>query len=148
ESVDQVNADARHEQAAASGEIPAGERTVAAVRGAFEFGDARTVEAKGKPDGIPCRPLVRALSLQRPRGVSGLPVVFVGREAELSRLEQAYEQSVAAGSPRLVTIVGDPGVGKTRLVREFWQWLSVREPQPLQRTGRCLSYGQIAYWAL
>ena len=51
--------------------------------------------------------------------------------------------------PRLVAIVGDAGVGKTRLVRELWAWLAEQEPQPLQRTGRCLSYGQgITYWPL
>ena len=147
-SGDAVNVAARLEQAAAPGEILAGERTVAAVRGAFEFGDAGSIEAKGKPGGIVCRRLVRALSLQRPRGVSGLARAFVGRERELERLQQAYEQVVAERSPRLVTILGDAGVGKTRLVRELWQWLAAREPQPLQRTGRCLSYGQIAYWAL
>jgi len=147
-SGDAVNVAARLEQAAQPGEVLAGERTVAAVRGAFEFDDARSIDAKGKPGGVACRRLVRALSLQRPRGVSGLPAAFVGREAELARLEQAYEQVVAEGAPRFQLILGDPGVGKTRLVRELWQWLASRGPQPLQRTGRCLSYGQIAYWAL
>ena len=147
-SGDAVNVAARLEHAAAAGEILAGERTVAAVRGAFEFDERRTVEAKGKSDGVACRRLVRALSLQRPRGVSGLPPAFVGRDDELTRLQEAYRQVVAVGRPRLVVIVGDPGVGKTRLVRQLWQWLAEQEPQPLQRTGRCLSYGQIAYWAL
>jgi predicted ATPase len=59
-----------------------------------------------------------------------------------------YREVVDSGAARLVTIVGDAGVGKTRLMRELWRWLAAREPQPLQRTGRCLSYGQIAYWAL
>ncbi len=55
---------------------------------------------------------------------------------------------ILRGAPGLVTIAGEAGVGKTRLVRELWQWLAGQEPQPLQRTGRCLPYGQIAYWAL
>ncbi|HEY7003130.1 MAG TPA: adenylate/guanylate cyclase domain-containing protein [Gaiellaceae bacterium] len=147
-SGDAVNVAARLEQAAEPGEILAGERTVAAVRGAFEFDDRRSVEAKGKRDGVACRRLVRALSLQRPRGVSGLATAFVGRDAELERLQEAYRHVVEDGSPRLAVVVGDPGVGKTRLARELWQWLAAQEPQPLQRTGRCLSYGQIAYWAL
>src|SRR6266540_580661 len=66
---DAVNVGARLEQAAAPGEILVGERTAAAVRGAFEFEDASTIEAKGKPDGVICRRLVRALTLMRPRGV-------------------------------------------------------------------------------
>jgi hypothetical protein len=74
---------------------------------------------------------------------------FVGREAELDRLREAYAQSVTEGRPQLVAIAGDAGVGKTRLVRELWAWLADQKPQPLQRTGRCLSYGHgIAYWPL
>ena len=147
-SGDAVNVAARLEQAASPGEILAGERTVAAVRGAFEFDDLRSVDAKGKPGGVACRRLVRALSLQRPRGVSGLAPAFVGRDRELVRLQDAYQRTVHDGSPRLALVIGDPGVGKTRLVRELWRWLAEQEPQPLQRTGRCLSYGQVAYWAL
>ena len=146
---DPVNVAARLEQAAAPGEILAGERTVGAVRGAFEFAEPATVEAKGKPGGVVSRRLVRALSLMRPRGVSGLRRAFVGREAELDLLKRAYRRVVERGSPQLVTIVGEAGVGKTRLVREFWDWLGGEEPEPLRGTGRCLSYGQgITYWAL
>src|SRR5205807_3916405 len=51
--------------------------------------------------------------------------------------------------PVLVTIVGDAGVGKTRLVRELWERLDAELPQPLRRTGRCLAYGQATtYWPL
>ena len=57
-------------------------------------------------------------------------------------MRESYRRTVQDGKPRLVTIMGDAGVGKTRLVREFWAWLSEQSPQPLQRTGRCLSYGQ------
>jgi class 3 adenylate cyclase len=80
---DAVNICARLEQAAAPGEVLVGERTVAAARGAFEFAEPATVRAKGKPGGVICRKLVRALSLMRPRGISGLPPVFVGRGGEL-----------------------------------------------------------------
>src|SRR5262249_28487926 len=146
-SGDAVNVAARLEQSAGAGEILVGERTVSTVRGAFEFAEPQTVEAKGKPEGIAGRRLVRALTLQRPRGVSGLHPVFVGRERELARLPAAYGQVIGGRRPLLVTIVGDAGLGKTRLVRELWQRLAVVEPQPLQRTGRCLPYGQIAYWA-
>jgi hypothetical protein len=145
---DAVNVGMRLEQAAAAGDVLVGERTVAAVRGAFEFSDRQTVVAKGKEHGVSCRRLVRALSLMRPRGVGGLHAAFVGREPELCRLQDAYRRVVSAGAPGLVTILGDAGVGKTRLVRELWRWLAEQEPQPLQRTGRCLPYGKVAYWAL
>ena len=148
-SGDAVNVAARLEQAAEPGEILVGERTVSAVRGAFEFGEPTTVDAKGKPEGIPCRRLVHALSLMRPRGVGGLAVAFVGRKAELALLEQAYRAGVEERKPRLVTILGEAGVGKTRLARELWQWLAGQALEPIRRTGRCLSYGQgITYWPL
>jgi class 3 adenylate cyclase len=69
-----VNVAARLEQAAPPGEVLAGERTVMAVRGAFEFGDPAAIEAKGKPGGLISRRVLRALSLMRPRGVRGLPL--------------------------------------------------------------------------
>jgi class 3 adenylate cyclase len=146
---DAVNVCARLEQAAAPGEILVGERTVAVARGAFEFAGPTTVQAKGKPGGVVCRKLVRAVSLMRPRGLSGLPPVFVGRDSELAHLQQAYGRVVAGGRPLLVSLVGDAGVGKTRLVREFWRWLGEQPEQPVLRSGRCLSYGHgITYWPL
>jgi class 3 adenylate cyclase/tetratricopeptide (TPR) repeat protein len=148
-SGDAVNVAARLEQAAEPGEILAGERTVAAVRGAFEFAEPATVAAKGKPDGVACRRVVRALSLMRPRGVGGLARAFVGRDEELERVRVAYRRCVEGSHPVLVTIVGDAGVGKTRLVRELWEQLADEDPEPLRRTGRCVAYGQgITYWPL
>jgi class 3 adenylate cyclase len=145
---DAVNVAKRLEEAAAPGEILAGERTAAAVRGAFELGDARTVEAKGKSVGVPARPVVRALSLMRPRGVRGSSAAFVGREPELELLRATYRRTVELAEPHLVTLMGDAGIGKTRLLRELWRWLAGQEPQPLQRTGRSLPYGRVTYWAL
>ncbi len=146
---DAVNVCARLEQAAAPGEIVVGERTVAAARGAFEFAGPAAVQAKGKPGGVVCRKLVRALSLMRPRGISGLEPVFVGRGGELADLQEAYDRVVSTGRPHLVTVVGDAGVGKTRLVREFWRWLGGEPHRPVLRSGRCLSYGHgITYWPL
>jgi class 3 adenylate cyclase len=146
---DTVNVCARLEQAAGPGEILVGERTVAAARGAFEFAEPTAAQAKGKPGGIPCRRLVRALTLVRPRGVAGMQSVFVGRDGELASLAGIYGNVAESGAPHLVTVVGDAGVGKTRLLREFWQWLSGQQRPPLLRSGRCLPYGHgITYWPL
>jgi class 3 adenylate cyclase len=148
-SGDPVNVAARLQQSAEAREILVGERTVAVARGAFEFGPARTIEAKGKPAGVECRSLVRALSLMRPRGVGGLLRAFVGRDDELAALEQVHAEVAAKRAPRLVTVLGDAGVGKTRLVREFWERLAATSPETMRRTGRCLSYGRgITYWPL
>ena len=112
---DAVNIGARLEQAADPGEILVGERTAVIVRGAFELDEPRTVEAKGKPEGIVCRRLIRALTLMRPRGVGGLRRAFVGRVGELELMRESYRRTVQNREPQLVTIMGDAGVGKTRL---------------------------------
>jgi class 3 adenylate cyclase len=146
---DTVNVCARLEQAATPGEILVGERTAAAARGAFEFGERQTVEAKGKAGGVQCRQLLRSLSLMRPRGLAGGEATFVGRESELAELQAAYRQAVSDRAPGLVTVIGDAGIGKTRLIRELWQALSDDVTRPLLRTGRCLAYGEgITYWPL
>jgi len=146
-SGDAVNVAARLEQAAAPGEILAGERTVSAARGAFEFSEASSVPAKGKAAGVSCRKVVRALSLMRSRGVGGLARTFVGRQGDLERLRAAFDRAVEGGQPVLVTLVGDAGVGKTRLMRELWEDLAEAPSRPMLRTGRCLAYGKgITYW--
>jgi len=82
---DAVNVAARLEQAASPGETIAGERTVAAAVGAFEFDEPTIIPAKGKAEGIPARRVLRAISLMRPRGLKGMPSVFIGRVGELAR---------------------------------------------------------------
>jgi class 3 adenylate cyclase len=146
-SGDAVNVAARLEQGAAAGEILAGERTAAAVRGAFELDDERAVAAKGKAQPVRARPVLRALTLARPRGIGGLAPAFVGREPEIDLLRATFQRVTRGGEPHLVTIMGDAGVGKTRLVRELWEVLAAEAPEPLRRTGRCLPYGRgITYW--
>lgn len=146
---DPVNVCARLEQASAPGEVLAGERTVAAARGAFEFAEPRTIAAKGKRERVPCRRVERALTLMRPRDGAGARAAFVGREAELAAVRTAYGRAAERGEPHLLTILGEPGVGKTRLARELWDWLAAQSPQPVRRTGRCLSYGRgTTYWPI
>ena len=89
------------------------------------------------------------ISLMRPRGVGGLQRAFVGRDGELDLLLATYARTVEQRGPHIVTLVADPGVGKTRLVRELWERLAERSPDAVRRTGRCLPYGHgITYWPL
>ncbi len=139
---DAVNVAARLEQAAKPGEILVGQRTVAAARAEFEFGPAATIDAKGKAAGVECRRLLRVGLGAAPRVSAGLQPSFVGREAELAVLHKTYVRVAGEGRPALVMIVGEPGIGKSRLVREFRDWLRTQSPEPLDRVGRCLSYGR------
>jgi class 3 adenylate cyclase len=146
---DVVNVADRLQKAALPGEVLAGERTVAAAAGAFELAAPRRVEARGKPDGVVGIPVLNAVGSIRPRGVSGLRRVFVGRDSELELLRATYRRACANAEPHLVTIVGEPGVGKSRLVHELWDVLVAEERAPVVRTGRCLAYGDgITYWPL
>jgi class 3 adenylate cyclase/tetratricopeptide (TPR) repeat protein len=142
---DAVNVAARLEQGAKPGEILVGERTVSAVRIAFEFGPATTIEAKGKESGVACRQLLRA-------AVSSLEVSapddrFVGREQELQALRGAYRRALETQRPVIVSVLGEPGIGKTTLVREFRRSLGAQSPAPVHRTGRCRPFGQASAYS-
>jgi class 3 adenylate cyclase len=137
---DAVNVADRLQKAAAPGEVLAGERTVAAAGSAFEFSPPRPIEAKGKR-WVVASSVVRALRTMRPRGVGALRRVFVGRDSELDLLRATYRRAAAQSEPHLVTIVGEPGVGKSRLVRELEAALAAEDTPPASLTGRCLAYG-------
>jgi class 3 adenylate cyclase/tetratricopeptide (TPR) repeat protein len=139
-SGDAVNVAARLEQGAAPGEILVGQRTVALVGAAFDLSPSRTIEAKGKEGGIQAYRLIGALAIARPRGMLGR--AFLGRERDLLALESAYHQVASSRRPATVAVVGEPGVGKSRLIDELGRRLAARTPAPLQHSGRCLSYGR------
>jgi class 3 adenylate cyclase len=143
---DAVNVAARLEQAAEPGCTLVGERTASLVGSAFELGEPRTVEAKGKEGGVVCRELLRMRAPRRPRGGHGLETRFVGRRRELEWLEDMVARAEAEGHPRLATVVGEAGMGKTSLVRQFRE----RLPAGIAfRLGRCISYGRsVTYSAL
>ena len=116
---DAVNVAARLEQAAEPGHVLVGERTASLVDGAFELGEPRTVEAKGKEGGVACRELGRMLAPRRPRGGHGLESSFVGRTRELEWLDAAVARTQGPGARSSSKVVGEPGMGKTSLVREL-----------------------------
>src|SRR2546427_600450 len=80
---------------------------------ALELGEPATVEAKGKEGGVAARELIRMIAPRRTRGGRGLRTAFVGRERELEKLAAELQLCRNANGPRLVTLVGEPGVGKT-----------------------------------
>ena len=74
---------------------------------------------------------------------------LVGREIDLALLKGVFDKTVAASSPQLVTIVGEPGLGKSRLVAELFAHVDALPELVTWRQGRCLPYGEgITFWAL
>ncbi len=146
-SGDAVNVAARLEQAAGAGEIVLAERTARAVRG-FRFRNLGPLELKGKSGRVSAALLLEETGAPE-RGVPGLHAPMVGRDQELALLRTLFARAAAEGRPNLVTIYGDPGVGKSRLVAEFLGWSEILERPPTVVRGRCLPYGDgVTYWPL
>jgi class 3 adenylate cyclase len=143
---DAVNVAARLEQAADPGAILIGERTARAVRSYFELRRLEPLALKGKAESVAAWLVEAEREAPEPRGLPGLSAPLVGREYELELLQTTFERVRVGGRPHLVTLVGDAGVGKSRLVREF---LSALDPGARVLVGRCLPYGQgITLWPL
>jgi class 3 adenylate cyclase/tetratricopeptide (TPR) repeat protein len=141
---DTVNTAARLQTVAPPGGVVVGERTWRAAETAFEFEELEPAELKGKSEPVRVFRVVgvreRAPDLPERRGT-----VFVGRESELSRLREAFDEALGSRSARLITVVGEPGLGKSRLIAELRESLDAHTVT--WRTGRCLPYGEgITYW--
>jgi class 3 adenylate cyclase len=135
---DAVNVAARLEQAAEAGEVLIGAETLGLVGSAVEVGAERLLELKGKSESVAAYQLVAV----RVAGERSHSSRFVGRERELQRLSDAWDQALTGSRCELVTVVGDAGVGKSRLVGE-----ALAEVEARVVRGRCLPYGEgITYW--
>ena len=124
------------------------EATYRATRHVIDYGEAEPVQAKGKTDPI----LVwRALAPRARRGVdlSHADEPFVGRGDELLRLRESLDRVSRERVPELVTLVGEPGIGKTRLVFELFRCLELSPTIVLWRQARSSPYGDgFTFWAL
>jgi class 3 adenylate cyclase/predicted ATPase len=140
---DAVNVAARLEQAAAAGETLIGGETLRLVRDAVETAPTDVLELKGKAEPIRAH-RVLAVDPDAPSFARRLDRPMVGRQRELDRLLGDFEQSVNDRSCHLFTLLGQAGVGKSRLVRAFVA--AVGDRARVLR-GRCLHYGDgITYW--
>jgi len=143
-----VNTAARLEQLAEPGQTVVAERTVRAAPG-FRFAELGRQQLRGKEDPVQAFLLLGDAPEVPTRGLPGMHAPLVGRERELDLLLTLFERVVAERRPHLVTVYGEPGVGKSRLTRELLQRLSSLANPPRIVIGRCLSYGEgIAYWPL
>jgi class 3 adenylate cyclase/tetratricopeptide (TPR) repeat protein len=146
---DVVNTASRLQSAAPVGGIAVGEITYLQTRRVFDYEQLESVHVKGKAE---------RLAVWRPLGARSRfgadltrthEVGLVGREAELKQLRTTLERTLRDTQSRLVTIVGEPGIGKSRLLAEFRSHADELSAPVAWRQGRCLPYGDgIAFWAL
>jgi class 3 adenylate cyclase/tetratricopeptide (TPR) repeat protein len=148
-SGDVVNTTARLQSAAPVNGILVGETTYRATRDVIDYREAEPVEAKGKQKPI----VVWEAGEPRARVGVGLPQrirsPLVGRERELEVLRNALDRVREERLPQLVTLVGVPGIGKSRLIYELMQFVERGGELTYWRQGRSLPYGEgVIYWAL
>ena len=148
-SGDVVNTAARLQSAAPVNGVLVDETTYRATERTIEYREAASVEAKGKADPIPVWEALEARSRfgvdVRQLGATAL----VGREDELEAMVAALNRARREREPQLVTLVGVPGIGKSRLVWELFQRVDQEPEITLWRQGRSLPYGEgVSFWAL
>jgi class 3 adenylate cyclase len=141
---DTVNSAARLQAAAAPEAVLAGEETQAASARAITYEALEPIPVKGKQVPMAAWLARAATSSPGDRPVSAAP--FVGRDTELELLVRTWARTSDELHPQLVTLVGPPGIGKTRLTLEFAAHVESARGRTLR--GRPLPYGEpAAYWA-
>ena len=142
-----VNLAARLQQAAEPGEILVGERTFRAVEPLARTVAPRSLRVKGRAGPVTAYAVERMApvgSYRRRRRAFG---PFVGREAELTLIRSLVERAVEHARPHLITIIGEPGIGKSRLLEEAVVELQRADDPPAVWVGRCLPYGEAGPYA-
>ena len=135
---DVLNTASRLERAAEPGEIFVGRDSMMLTREAIEFGDPRPVSVEGKSEPMSGWPALRSASRRmRPRAT------FIGRGPELETLTAAVERAIRDSAPQIVVVLGEPGIGKTRLIDEFAARTTGRAAV---YRGTCVPYGQASAW--
>jgi class 3 adenylate cyclase/tetratricopeptide (TPR) repeat protein len=148
-SGDVVNTAARLQSGAPVNGVLVDETTYRATRQAIDYAAAEPVEAKGKAEPV------AVWEAERAHARFGVDVAhearseLVGRERELGIVRDAFERARHERTPQLLTLVGVPGIGKSRLVYELSRIVDADPEIITWRQGRCLAYGDgITLWAL
>ena len=146
---DVVNTAARIQSQAPVDGVAVGEGTYHATERVFEYAPLESISAKGKSEPVA---VWRAVA---PRARFGSDVIrsmktpLVGRDLDLTLLRGTFDKVAAEQAAQLITVVGEPGVGKSRLVAELFAYVDGLPQVVRWRQGRCLPYGDgITFWAL
>ena len=139
---DTVNVAARLESNAEPGSVLISRSTYNQVRGVFDVSHAGDLELKGRAEAVGAyrvdRLRPRAFRV-RARGFEGLETRMVGRGAHLSRIVEAHRATTESGDHRLVVVSGEPGIGKSRLLYEYRDWIETESTIRVRWfEGRCV----------
>ncbi len=136
---DTVNVAARMQSAAEPGSVLIAENTARSVRHAFDLAVVGALEVKGKSEPVPAfRVLGEKAQPESKRGIIGLNSPIVGRDAEIALIRDKLH-ALAAGHGGILALIGEAGIGKSRLLAE----VILRSPERIARIeGRCQSYQQ------
>ena len=149
---DTVNTASRLQSAAPADDILVGDATYRLTHHAFAFAPREEVRLKGKSEPVPVHRLLGPLAAPRSaRGLEalGLAAPLVGRERELHRMDAAYDD-MRAGRAQVLSLIGEPGAGKSRLQREFFARLEAagRLAGTTIRRAACSALGEQTYGAV
>ena len=146
---DPVNVAARLQAAGRPGSVTVGDGTFRLTRGAITYEEVGPLDLKGKSEPVPAWEATGVVGPGVARRVTRAETPLVGREDESALLESLFERVMREGRPHLVTVIGQAGVGKSRLLRELTAGVTGRPDGPAVREGHCPAYGAgVAYWAL
>ena len=147
---DLVNTASRLQSAADPGTVLVGEGTRHSAGPAVVFEAAGDMALKGKATPVPAHRAVRVVAQRGGVGRSeGLEPPFVGRQSELQLIKDFYHATARERGPRLVSVIGQAGIGKSRLAWEFLKYIDGVTETVYWHQGRSPSYGDgISFWAL
>ena len=146
---DAINTASRIQSVAPEMGVAVGLTAYEATSTVFDYEELASATLKGKSEPV------RVFHARSPLARIGIDSTrthdspYVGRAIELSPLKALFDRSVEERSVQLVTVVGEPGIGKSRIVAELLAHAQEREPRLTWRQGRCLPYGDgVTFWAL
>ena len=146
---DAVNTAARIQSVAPLMGVAVGRSTFEATKPVFDYLELEPALVKGKTEPVEVWQAIAPLARFGTDITRRHDSPLVGREIDVAVLKGVFDKTVAASSPQLVTIVGEPGLGKSRLVAELFGYTDSLPRLITWRQGRCLPYGEgITFWAL
>jgi class 3 adenylate cyclase/tetratricopeptide (TPR) repeat protein/regulation of enolase protein 1 (concanavalin A-like superfamily) len=144
-----VNLASRLQNIASTGQIIVGETTYRLTRRSFEFQPLPSLEVRGISEPISAYEVIKTLpKFEKIRGIEGLRADMIGRDKEFTDLKDSVGE-LLNGRGQIVSIIGEAGVGKSRLVKEFKEYIADAnlDSTPICLEGQCISIGEsMSYW--